>query len=338
VADTDTYGAAVGEFDPFAVDPVTDADFVSWGGDELACSTGPAGSVSGAVVLIKRGTCTFSEKVATAHSHGAIGVVVYNNVGGDPIAMGGTGAIPAVMVSLDDGTAIKAGLPSTVTIDGSTPVEVTTENADIMAGFSSRGPGPFLNNIKPDVTAPGVNVYSSVFDNKFEMFQGTSMATPHVAGAAALLLQDRPDLSPADVKSLLGNNAERDVWADVVGGTLAGVMDRGGGRIDLVRAFDAETTFDPMSLSFGSHNGNRQVSESITVEVWNLSETSKTYSITTADPNLSLSTEVLMVAAGATGTFTVTLSVRGGSLSEGDVSVSDGTTTHLIPFWYSTGN
>lgn len=340
VANSGVYGAAVGDFDPFAENPVTNAPFVRWGDDgaDLACSTGPAGDVTGAVVLISRGACTFAEKVATADAADAIGVVVYNNVGGDPIAMGGAGELPAVMVSLADGEVIKDDLPSTVTIDGNNPVEVVTTNADIMAGFSSRGPGPFLNNIKPDVTAPGVNVYSSVFDNGFAMFQGTSMATPHVAGAAALLLADRPNLTPADVKSLLGNNAERDVWADVVGGELAGVMDRGGGRIDLVRAFAAETTFEPMSLSFGLHNGNRQVNESITVTVTNLSDGPKAYTISVADPLLSLSTTGLSLAAGASGTFTVGLSARGPALSEGDVVVSDGTTIHLVPFWYSTGN
>lgn len=338
VTDSGVYGAAVGDFDPFAETTVTNAPFVSWGGDELACSTPPAADVTDAVVLIIRGACTFAEKVATAEAAGAIGVVVYNNVGGDPIAMGGEGELPAVMVSLGDGEAILEDLPSTVTIDGNTPVEVTTENADIMANFSSRGPGPFLNNIKPDVTAPGVNVYSSVFENGFAMFQGTSMATPHVAGAAALLLADRPSLSPADVKSLLGNNAEREVWADVVDGELAGVMDRGGGRIDLVRAFAAETTLDPMSLSFGLHHGNRQVNESITVTVTNLSDGSKTYEIAESDPLLELSTTSLTLAAGASGEFTVSFSARGATLSEGDVTVSDGTTTHLVPFRYSTGN
>ncbi len=132
--------------------------------------------------------------------------------------------------------------------------------------------------------APGVNIYSSVFDEEtgvlgWAMFQGTSMATPHVAGAAALLLDQNPNLTPADVKSLLGNNAERNVWADFVDGTLAGLMDRGGGRIDLARASAATVTFDPMSLSFGISNGNRPVNESISVTVRNLSATAKELSI-----------------------------------------------------------
>jgi minor extracellular serine protease Vpr len=342
------FGAAVGDFDPFADDPVTDAPFVSWGAVDFACAGPPDTDVTGAVVLIQRGgptpatACTFATKVASASAAGAIGVVVYNNVGGDPIAMGGTGDIPAVMVSQEDGATIKAALPSTVTIDGNDPVEVLTTNADIMAGFSSRGPSDFTDNIKPDVTAPGVNIYSSVFDETsgdlgWAMFQGTSMATPHVAGSAALLLADNGDLTPADVKSLLGNNAERQVWADVVGGTLAGVMDRGGGRIDLARASAATATFDPMSLSFGISNGNRQVNETISVTVRNLSGSAKNLSISGGTGAMSFPANVAVPANG-TATFEVSLSTRGPAEAEGDLTVTDGSETFLIPFWYSNGN
>lgn len=338
-----TFGAAVGDFDPFAESPVTDAPFVGWGGNELAC-TATSSDFTGDVVLIKRGTCTFATKVANAAAAGAVGVVVYNSFPGDPVAMGGEGEIPAVMVSDVDGAAIKAKLPSTVSIDGTNPVEIFTENEDIMAGFSSRGPASFTENIKPDVTAPGVNVYSSVFDETtgelgWAMFQGTSMAAPHVAGAAALLLQQRSDLTPADVKSLLGNNAERTVWAGAVGGALAGVMDRGGGRIDLVRASAATTTFDPMSLSFGISNGNRENEVTIAVTARNLTNRDQSLKLKENDPNITLSTSSLTVPAGGTATFSATLKTRGAAQAEGDITVSVGRgTEYLLPFWYSMGN
>lgn len=346
VSSAGTFGAAVGDFDPFAEKVARNRPFVSWGGDELACAgSRPATDVKRAVVLVKRGACTFAEKVSTAAAAGAFGVVVYNNVPGDPIAMGGSGTLPAVMVSNADGLAIKAKLPGTVSIDGNNPVEIHTANSDIMAAFSSRGPAAFNHNIKPDFVAPGVNVYSSVFDEAnpedlgWAMFQGTSMAAPHVAGAAALLLQARPNLDPEDVKSLLGNNAERRVWATHVDGPKATVMERGGGRIDLSRASAVESTMDPMSLSFGIHKGNKSVSQAITVTVRNLSAGPKTYTVSETDGNLSLSgPTTFTVASGQTATFTVTLSVRGAAASEGDVTVSEGGTTHLIPFWYSTGN
>jgi minor extracellular serine protease Vpr len=190
--------------------------------------------------------------------------------------------------------------------------------------------------------APGVNIYSSVFDEEtgvlgWAMFQGTSMATPHVAGAAALLLDQNPNLTPADVKSLLGNNAERNVWADFVDGTLAGLMDRGGGRIDLARASAATVTFDPMSLSFGISNGNRPVNESISVTVRNLSATAKELSISGGTEAMTFPSTVT-VPGGGTATFIVSLATRGFAEEEGDLTISDGTTTYLVPFWYSNGN
>jgi minor extracellular serine protease Vpr len=332
-----TFGGAVGDFDPFADSPVTNAPFKSWGGDELAC-TATSTDFTGSVVLIKRGTCTFATKVANAAAAEAIGVVVYNNAAGDPTAMGGAGAIPAVMVSLGDGEAIKGQLPSTVSIDGNDPEEFITGNYDIIAGFSSRGPGDFLYNVKPDVVAPGVNIYSSVFENGWAMFQGTSMASPHTAGAAALLLDANSALTPADVKSLLGNNADRDVWASTVNGPTVGVLARGGGRIDVEAALDADATFNPMSLSFGRHTGNKQVNVSIEVTVKNLTGSQTTYSISEDDDNLSVSPGTVNVGPNGTGTFTVSLSARGAHTGDGDVTVTDGTNTYLIPLWYSTGN
>lgn len=342
------FGGAVGDFDPFAASPVTDAPFASWSdGDNTACTGTPDADVTGAVVLIQRGGCTFDTKVQNAANAGAIGVVVYNSQGGDPIAMGSGGGIdtPAVMVSDTAGATIRAAIEAaseSVTIDGSNPVEIVTDNADILAGFSSRGPSNFTENIKPDVVAPGVNIYSSAFDEvtgelAWMMMQGTSMASPHTAGAAALLLAQREDLSPADVKSLLGNSAVRDVWMDQVGGELAGVMERGGGRIDLANASAADITFDPMSLSFGITKGNRPVTTTITVTVKNLSEVSQDLEISTEDDRLSLSDDGLTLAAGEMASFDVTLSARGSAHAEGDVTVSVGDTDYLIPFWYSVG-
>jgi subtilisin family serine protease len=94
-----------------------------------------------------------------------------------------------------------------------------TDDGNIMGSFSARGPGPVGDILKPDVTAPGINILAgaapdtitSVPDESFAFRTGTSMATPHVAGVAALLKQAHPDWSPAAIKSALMTTARQDI-------------------------------------------------------------------------------------------------------------------------------
>jgi minor extracellular serine protease Vpr len=260
-----------------------------------------------------------------------------NNVAGDPTAMGTDGTpnqptIPAAMLGKAEGNAIKPS--GTVTVDGTTPQEFLTANEDIIAGFSSRGPTPFTYLIKPDVTAPGVNVYSSVFNEEepaklgFAYFQGTSMATPHVAGAAALLLAAHPTWTPADVKSALVNTAAR-VVTDHVNGTVdPGVLARGGGRIDLPAATAAPTRFDPASASFGFWSGNKAVLASVNVTA---SGAACGAPVVTGTAGVNVT-----VSGSAPGTLTVTLnggtSAGSGDYS-GDITVVCAGTTLRIPWW-----
>jgi minor extracellular serine protease Vpr len=333
----DTIGAALGGFANF--DPPITAEYTVTE-PAFGCSAITT-DVDGKIALIDRGpvpgACSFTTKVRNAEAAGAVGVLFVNNVAGDPTAPGADGTkpeptIPAAMVGKDEGAAMKPS--GTVTVDGTSPQEVLTANADIIAGFNE--------NIKPDVTAPGVNVFSSVFDEAtgdlgWAMFSGTSMATPHVAGSAALLLDQNADLTPADVKSLLGNNADRTVTDHVNGTTDPGVMARGGGRINLERASAATATFDPMSLSFGISNGNRPVNETISVTVRNLSGSAKNLAISGGTSAMSYPANVA-VGANGTATFEVSLSTRGPAEGDGDLTVTDGSETFLIPFWYSNGN
>src|SRR5437660_9827751 len=241
-----TFGAALGQFTGYGV--VTNAPYLTTTPSN-GC-TAITNNVSGQIVLIARGSCKFSTNIRNPQNAGASTVIVYNNVAGDPISMGQDGTpnqptIPAAMVSKSNGQAMATASTKTVSINGAAPQEFFTDgpSADILAGFSSRGPG-FINNhllseIKPDVVAPGVNVYSSILMTScastpcFAFFQGTSMATPHVAGSAALIKQLHPTWSPLQVKSALENTAKRPVGSSSSNTPLSNPMDRGGGRIDL---------------------------------------------------------------------------------------------------------
>jgi subtilisin family serine protease len=124
--------------------------------------------------------------------------------------------------------------------------------SDIVDGDSSIGPTPYSLQLKPDVTAPGVNVLSSVPASlgTWDAFTGTSMATPHVAGAAALLKQRHPTWSVAQIKSALMLTGDR-AYVDQQRSVEASPLREGGGRIDLPRANAPLVFASPPSLSFG---------------------------------------------------------------------------------------
>ena len=176
---------------------------------------------SGKLAIINRGTCSFSQKVANAKAVGALGALIINNVAGDPIAMARTAGfdddLPAVMLSQADGATLRSSGATTASAD-STFQQFFTNGQDILAGFSSQGPTNSAT-LKPDIASVGVNVLSSVTcvdkgpdcpgdGSGWAFFQGTSMATPHIAGSAAVLLALHPDWSPAQIKSALVNHAD----------------------------------------------------------------------------------------------------------------------------------
>jgi minor extracellular serine protease Vpr len=301
--------------------------------------------VAGKIAVVDRGVCSFTTKVRNAENAGAIGVLVVNNVAGDPIAMAQDGTtpvptIPAVMVSKSDGAIIKGSalLTSTISVDGRMPVEVFSSNADILAGFSSRGPAPFTYLIKPEVTAPGVNVVSSIFDGKFAFFQGTSMATPHVAGAAALLKQLHPDWTPADIKSALITTAKRPVWDYATANHDSGVMDRGGGRIDLGTATGVPLTFDPATVSFGLWRGSTAADGEVVVAVRNVTSSthSCTVSVTGTAPIVAAVANSVSLAPGESTWLVLKLQAGKATPSgqySGDVEVSCGSASLRLPWW-----
>lgn len=338
---SETFGAALGDFNNF--DPPVSADYTVTEPAE-AC-TEITNDVDGKIALIDRGTCTFTTKVRNAQDAGAVGVLVVNNSAGDPVAMGHDGtdpfpAIPAAMLGKAEGNSIKPS--GSVTVDGTSPQEFFTANADIIAAFSSRGPTPFTFLIKPDVTAPGVNVYSSVFNDEFAFFQGTSMATPHLAGSAALLLDLNPGWSPADVKSALVNTAERVVTDHVNGTDDPGVLARGGGRINLAFANAIPATLDPASVSFGFWDGNRVVNAAVDVDVRNVSDGALTCDVSVdSDAGATVTASTDSIGLNPDEVVTVTFSLDGGRSSQtpsgdytADITIDCGVDGSLLAPWW----
>jgi minor extracellular serine protease Vpr len=282
-----TVGAAVGDF------PALSGSYNLFDTASDGCASVPAGA-SGKLAIINRGTCSFSTKVRNAIAAGAVGVVMINNVAGDPTAMAKDGLggddLPAVMIGLNEGSALRTSGATTASAVA-TFSEFITSNKDILAGFSSQGPTAVDLVVKPDLTSVGVNVLSSIScvgkgagcpgdGTGWAFFSGTSMSTPHIAGSAAVLLDLHSSWSPAQVKSALVNRADLVVKDAKTGTHDVGPTAQGAGRENLTNAANATVWFEPDSASFGKVSGSNNSPTTFTVTVNNSTGSSQTFSIT----------------------------------------------------------
>ena len=333
-----TIGAAVGQFAALPSNSYNLFDTASNG-----CSSVASGA-SGNLAIINRGTCTFSQKVANAKAAGAVGVLIINNVAGDPIAMARTAGfddnIPAVMIGLKEGAALRA---SSATSASATDVlqDIVSTNADILAGFSSQGPTKPDLLIKPDATSVGVNVLSSITcvgkgagcpgdGSGWAFFSGTSMATPHFAGSAAVLLGLHPGWSPDQVKSALVNTSDR-VVKDAKTGTMdVGPTAQGAGRENLGVAAEASIFFEPDSASFGKISSSNGAPSSFPITVSNPTGAGQTFSLAATKFTPSTSPSLIPFDAGTTSagdsriSFPASLTVPANGTTTLTISVNPG--------------
>lgn len=202
--------------------------------------------LTGKVALIERGTISFAEKSLNAQAQGAVAAVIFNNADG---SFGGTlgelgNYIPTLSISGLDGEELLDQMDANPDF---TISFLLSDGTDLVADFSSRGPVMDNLTMKPDVVAPGVDIVSTVpyyvvgnpegvYTDAYASLQGTSMAAPHVAGVAALLLQKYPDWTPYDVKAALMNNAKQLVD---INGDRYGLNEQGAGRIDVTETLNA---------------------------------------------------------------------------------------------------
>jgi subtilisin family serine protease len=235
----------------------------------------PPGTFSGEIVVCDRGTYARVDKARFVGESGAGGFVLANDAASDNSLVGDAYAIPGVHITYDDGVILKAwlagGSDHTGTITGTTADE-SAANGDVMASFSSRGPNPAVADlVKPDVTAPGVDILAAFHTPlgstgsgpEYGVISGTSMSSPHAAGAAALLRALHPDWTPDEVKSALmttafvnlpGSGHEAHAVLKEDGATPADPFDMGSGRVDLNRAARAGLLLDETPANYEAAN------------------------------------------------------------------------------------
>ncbi len=196
--------------------------------------------VAGKIVLCKRGTYARVAKSYAVYLAGGAGMILYNTFDADSLNTD-THWVPSVHVNFTDGSAIKSyiateGASAVAQINGGSAVLV---DAPWMAAFSSRGPNVFGDIIKPDITAPGVQILAgaspfpdpgNVPGELFQAIAGTSMSSPHIAGIFALIKQAHPNWTPAMAKSAIMTTAYQDVMKED-GATPADPFDMGAGHV-----------------------------------------------------------------------------------------------------------
>ena len=138
--------------------------------------------VTGKIALVRRGSTTFEEKANVAQQKGAAGIIIYNNVSGDIKMNVGDATIGVCSIGQDDGEVLAQSATGTLKLNRS------QTSGPFMSDFSSWGPTPDLG-IKPEITAHGGMIYSSVPGQSYDRQSGTSMASPNIAGVTALIRQ-----------------------------------------------------------------------------------------------------------------------------------------------------
>lgn len=317
--------------------PLADVNAIDGSLNGLLCATTdvPAGSLTGTIALIQRGTCSFEAKITNATALGAVAALIYNGASNpnEYVSMAvGNATLPAGFVLNAYGVALKAAHGTTVTVGPDTDASIFAFGvADTVASFSSRGPRGFDSKLKPEITAPGLYIYAAAMgsgDGGVSM-NGTSMAAPHVAGVAALMKEAHPDWSVEQIKAAMMNTAD-DLYDQDANGY--GVVPRtGAGRVNVYDAIYTPTiaTGDDklVSLSWGNVEIGDQTMEfvvpetkSITIE--NLDSVPVAYDIYTVftDPFYGAGAELtlpgsVVVTAGGSLSVPVTLTLDPSAIS-----------------------
>lgn len=269
-----------------------------------------AGFPAGHVALIRRGTCTFNVKALNAQAAGAAGVIIYNNVAGPAQSITVAGppdpTIPVVAITNVDGATIAGTAGASITWT-TQKVLAPVSTGGLISGFSSFGLTPELG-FKPNLGAPGGLIYSTypLEAGGFATLSGTSMSSPHVAGAAALIKQARPGIPADAMMGRMQNSADPKNWSGNPGlGFLDFTFRQGAGMLDIMGTINATTVVTPSQLSLGESAAGPATR---TLTVRNIGSSDVTYNLShvaslASGPNNACSNVACPASYNTTGTF-----------------------------------
>ncbi|MDQ3908395.1 MAG: S8 family serine peptidase, partial [Acidobacteriota bacterium] len=340
--------------------------------------TWPA-TVAGRIALVKDSglvSATFFDICTQAANAGAVAMILDSTVT-NPTAV--KCSIPAANILPSDAQALYAAM----TGDGSTPsngalsrfpVRLNNDFSVPFVGdtaiFSSRGPVQGYGQVKPDVSAPGVNILAAVppasaiaalsagaNGANYAAISGTSMATPHTSGSVALIRQAHPDWTPDVIRTVLINTAtnmrREDKTPKPDGPTADAVNDQGGGLIDVYHAINAKALMgvagDGVSAptilgsdSFGEvpvANNRSTTTQSATVTIQDISGQGGTYNLAVANNrdlqlsgvSVTTSPSSVTVPANGSATYTVSVTFDGNAIRDPNTLVTNGTSVTFRP-------
>ncbi len=216
--------------------------------NKLCKAFAPGTDLKGKIIVCERGDNGRVEKGQIVAALGAEGMILVNDAASGDSLNGDAHALPSAQISYANGVILKTWMTQVTgekaALSGAV-ADIKDSNGDVMGAFSSRGPNRAVSMMSPSVSAPGVDILAAAGkDNNVEwqFISGTSMASPHTAGALALLKGVRPSWTPAQRQSALMTTAERNITDS--DGTKADWFDMGSGRIELRRAAKAGLVLD----------------------------------------------------------------------------------------------